>query len=437
MDFIKTAIIAILVFGFLIFIHEFGHYIFARIFKVTITEFSIGMGPKLLWYDSKKTGIKYAISAIPFGGYVAMVGEDGESDDPNAFNKKPAWQRLIITVAGATINIIAGVLATIIITSIINIGGTTVNAFYKTIYETSSYDSGLMTGDKITYVDGKKVETASELSDMIYEKGENPLKITVIREGKELVLENVQFPTIERDGKKCGLIDFEVVNGGTVVGVFYKTIYEVSSMDNGLMVGDRIVKVDGKRVRILDELSYEVMRKGYEPVDLVVIRDGKEVELNDVVFPTSEEQGQIFGIMDFQVRRIEKGFFEVIGYSVTKSVLIVRMCWESIFDLITGRYTLAAVSGPVGISEAIGTAAGEGALSLLSIVGLISMNLGVMNLLPLPALDGGRLVMILAEMITRKKIPAKIEATINAVGLAVLLGLSAIIMVKDIFGLFN
>ena len=346
MDLIKTVIIAILVFGFLVFIHEFGHYIFARIFKVTITEFSIGMGPKLLWYDSKKTGIKYAISAIPFGGYVAMVGEDGESDDPNAFNKKPAWQRLIITVAGAAINIIAGVLAIVVLASVAKIGGTTVAAFPE--------------------------------ADL-----------------------------------------------------------EVRSSESGLMVGDEIIKVDGKRVRILDELSYEIMRKGYEPVDLVVLRDGNEVTLENVVFPTATEQGQIFGVMDFQVKRIDKNFFNVIGYSLSKSVLIVRMCWESIIDLITGRYTLAAVSGPVGISEAIGSAASDGALSLLSIVGLISMNLGVMNLLPLPALDGGRLVMILAEMITRRKIPAKVEATINAVGLAVLLGLSAIIMVKDIFGLFK
>jgi hypothetical protein len=110
LEVVKTALIAILVFGFLIFIHEFGHYIFARIFKVTITEFSLGMGPKLLWYDSKKTGIRYCLSAIPFGGYVAMVGEDSESDDPNAFNKKPAWQRLIITVAGATVNIVVGII---------------------------------------------------------------------------------------------------------------------------------------------------------------------------------------------------------------------------------------------------------------------------------------------------------------------------------------
>ena len=346
MNIIQTVFVAILVFGFLIFIHEFGHYIFARIFKVTITEFSIGMGPKLVWYDSKKTGIRYCLSAIPFGGYVAMVGEDGESDDPNAFNKKPAWQRLIITVAGATINIIAGVIAMIILASVTNIGGTTIAA----------------------------------------------------------------FPEIG---------------------------YEVSSSDSGLMIGDEIVRVDGKRVKNLDALSYEIMRKGHEPVDITVIRNGEEKILENVVFPTDTEQGQVFGVMDFQVYRIEKNFFKVVGYSLSKSVLIVRMCWESIVDLITGRYTFAAVSGPVGISEAIGSAASQGAKSLLSIVGLISINLGVMNLLPLPALDGGRTVMIISEMITRKKVPANIEATINAVGLAVLLGLSAIIMIKDVIGLFN
>lgn len=344
MNIITTIFLSILIFGFLIFIHEFGHYIFARIFKVTITEFSIGMGPKLVWYDSKKTGIRYCISAIPFGGYVAMVGEDGDSDDPNALNKKPAWQRLIIIVAGATINIIAGVLATIILASMVNIGSTTVAAFPE-------------------------------------------------------------------------------------------TGFEVSSEDSGLKVGDEIIKVDGKKVSILDQLSYEIMRKGYEPIDITVIRDGEEKTFT-VEFPVAEEQGQTFGMMDFQVKRIEKNFFKVIGYSISKSALTVRMCWESIFDLITGRYTLAAVSGPVGISEVIGEAAHQGPASLLSIVALISINLGVMNLLPIPALDGGRMVLILVEMVTKKKLPPNVEATINAVSLLVLLGLSVIIMIKDVIGLF-
>ena len=342
---VVTALLAILVFGFLIFIHEFGHYIFARIFKVSITEFSIGMGPKLVWYDSKKTGIRYALSAIPIGGYVAMVGEDAESDDPNAFNKKPAWQRLIVTVAGAVINILAGVIAIIIFASIANIGSTTV------------YD----------------------------------------------------FPETE---------------------------YEISSADSGLQSGDRIIKVGSKRVNNADTLYYEITRNGNKPVDLTVVRDGVEITLEDVVFPTDTVSGQVFGIMDFKVYAQRKTFGSVLGYSLSKSVLTVRTCWESIYDLITGRYTFEAVSGPVGISEAIGDAAAYGFTAVLNIVSLISINLGVMNLLPLPALDGGRTVMILVEMITKKKLPPNVEATINAVGLALLLGLSMIVMIKDVIGLF-
>jgi len=348
LDLAITIIVAVLVFGFLIFIHEFGHYIFARLFKVTITEFSIGMGPKLVWYTSKKTGICYAISMIPIGGYVAMVGENEETEDPNSFDKKPAWQRLIITVAGAGVNIIAGFIAMFIFTAMVRIGGTTVAGFLPA--ETTGYD--------------------------------------------------------------------------------------ISSEQSGLCEGDKIVKVGNKRVKIADELSYEIMRQGNEPVDVVVIRDGKELTLYDVVFPSVEEQGQDFGVMDFSIYETEKTFGSFMEYSLRKSVLIVRMCWESVYDLITGRYTVAAVSGPVGISEALGSAARSGMLNLLYLTALISINLGVMNLLPIPALDGGRMITILIEIVTRKRIPRKIEGTINAVGLALLLGLSLVIMAKDIIGLF-
>ena len=344
---ILTALIAILVFGFLIFIHEFGHYIFARIFGVAIKEFSIGMGPKLVWYDSKKTGITYKVCALPIGGYVAMEGEDAESDNPNSFDKKPAWQRFIVTSAGALINIVFGFLAMIILAALVNINDTTVRVF-----------------------------APSEL-----------------------------------------------------------TGYEISSEDSGLMVGDRIIKVGNKQVSVYDELSYEIMRQGYEPIDITVIRNGEELTLPSVVFPTATESEQTFGMVDFGVNKKEKTVLTVLGYSIEKSVLTVRMCWESLFDLISGRYSLGAVSGPIGISSAIGTAASYGVASLLNIVVLISINLGVMNLLPIPALDGGRLISILFEMITRKKVPQKIEGVINAVGLMLLLGLSVVIMIEGVIQL--
>ena len=355
-----TVIVSVLVFGFLIFIHEFGHYIFARIFKVTIEEFSIGMGPRLFSWQSKKTGIKYSVALLPIGGFVAMPGENGEyndnagegeddpyRDDPNTFGKKPAWQRFIITVAGATINIVAGFLAMILLTGLVKIGNTEVAAYH----------------------------TAESLG------------------------------------------------------------MEPTSMNYGLKEGDVVLEIDGKKVRIYDELSYEIMRRGNEPVDVLVMRNGEELLVENVQFPLVTEQDQSFGMLDFKVREVKKSFGKVMQFSWRKSTLIVRMVWESLYDLISGRYSFGAVSGPVGISSAIGSAAKAGFTSLLYITVLISINLGVMNLLPIPALDGGRLFMILIEMITRKKLPAKVEGIINGVGFILLIGLSIVILVKDTFTL--
>ena len=347
METVTTIILAILIFGLLIFVHEFGHYFFARLFKVKIHEFSLGMGPKLLEYTSKKTGINYAISAVPIGGYVAMAGENDDSDDPNSFDKKPAWQRFIITVAGASVNILVGFIVMIIYTSLVNIGGTVVAEFVPT--DTSGYD--------------------------------------------------------------------------------------ITTSEQGIMLYDEIVAIDGRQVRIADQLSYEIMRRGYQPVDVTVIRDGERIVIPDVVFPTVEQSGQTFGVMDFKVFRDEKTVGSVLNYSFAKGVLMLQMCYESLADLITGRYSFEAVSGPVGISSAIGDAAKAGMEPLLYLTALISINLGVMNLLPVPALDGGRILTILIEIITRKRIPVKVEGIINAVGLFILLGLSAVILVKDIIQL--
>lgn len=343
---ILTAIIAILVFGFLILIHELGHYTTARIFNVTIDEFSIGMGPRVFSRTSKKTGIRYSIAAFPLGGFVAMAGEAEESDDPNSFDKKPAWQRFIITAAGATVNLVAGFIVVIILTSITNIAGTTVAGFV--------------------------------------------------------------------DHDKYG--------------------YDVST-EGVLMEGDVITHVDGNRVRILDELNYELMRRGTKPIDITVRRGGEVITLPDVVLPTVEQDGETFGMRDFYIYTTEKNLGTVISYSFSKSALIVRMCWESIIDLITGRYSLSAVSGPVGISSAIGEAASQGIAPFLYIFALISINLGFMNLMPIPALDGGRLLTTTVEMITRKKLPAKVENAVNGIGLIILLGLSVLIMIKDVFQL--
>ena len=336
-------ILAIIAFGLLIFVHEGGHFLTARLFSVTVNEFSIGMGPKLLSKKSEKSGVVYSLRALPIGGFVSMAGEDEESEDPNAFNKKPVWQRLIITVAGAATNLIIGfiVMAVLVCTS--------------------------------------------------------------------------------------------PVLGSTVVADFDEN---AASETAGLMLGDRIVEVDGRNVHIADDLLYEIMRLGIEPVDLTVVRDGEKVTVPDVSFPQISEEGVAFGINDFRVHVEEKNFSALCRHSFWRSGYTVRMIWESLYDLFTGRYGVQAVSGPVGVTEALTEAASTGAYNFVSLLTIISINLGVMNLLPLPALDGGRIVFLLIELVRRKPLKPQIEAYINAAGLAVLLLLMLLICVKDIVGLF-
>jgi regulator of sigma E protease len=335
-------LLAIFIFGFMIFIHELGHFMFAKIFKVTIKEFSIGMGPKI-FSKIGKDNVAYSLRLLPFGGYVAMVGEDEDSDDPNAFNKKSAWKRFIIILAGAVMNLLVGIIIMTILTA-----------------------------------------------------------------------------TTPRFGT-------------TVVGEFA----ENSTSIEQLQKNDKIVKVGNTRVNTASELSYEIMRKGYKPVDLTVIRDGKKIVLNDVDFPTVSSQGVVFGAMDFKVYGEDRTFGTVVKNSFYSCKSTIKMIYDSIFDLITGRYGIEQVSGPVGITGAITDAAKTDAYSLFYLIVVISMNLGVFNLLPIPALDGGSLLLLIVEMIIRKPIPSKIEYAIKAVGFILIMGLAVIIMLKDVIFLFK
>ena len=339
-------VIALLVFGVLIFIHESGHFFAARIFKVSIREFAIGMGPKIFSHVSKKNGIKYSLRLLPIGGFVSMVGEDEDSDDENAFNKKPVWQRIIITSAGAFMNIFVGIIVMAVV-----------------------------------------VASSKSL-------GSNVIALLPANEN----------------------------------GVNY-------SYEAGMRVGDEIIKVDGVRVHIANETLYEIMRRGINPTDITVKRGGEIVTLENVQFPVITEEGTNFGMIDFKVLSEEKNLGTVLKHSFFRSLSTIKMIWESLYDLITGRYGLDAVSGPVGVTKALGEAAKEGGMDLLYLAVIISMNLGVMNLLPLPALDGGRLLFQIVEVVRRRPVKPEIEGYIHFAGFVILMILMVIIAVKDVISL--
>lgn len=333
-------LLALFAFGVLIFFHELGHFVFAKIFKVAINEFSIGMGPKL-FSRIGKDGIKYALRLFPIGGYVAMEGESEESEDPNSFDKKPAYQRFIIVIAGAIMNIIIALLIVFALTVSSPYYGTTEIAQFS--------------GDVDSYM--------------------------------------------------------------------------------GLEIGDKIIKVSDTSVKTLDELSYQIMIKGYEPIDLLVVRNNEEMLIKDVSFPVKEEEGFKYGQMNFSVYGEKKTVSTILKNTIHTSISTVRMIWDSLIGLFTGRFGIKQVSGPIGVTGAMVEVAKYGPRNFFYLVAVISMNLGVFNLLPIPALDGGTLLMTAIEMIFKKKIPKKIEDIIKLVGFGLLITLIIFVSVKDIFNL--
>ena len=339
-------LVAILFFGLIIFFHELGHFSFAKLFKVKINEFAMGMGPTLLKF--KKGETKYALRLLPIGGFVSMEGEDESSDNENAFCNKPAWQRFIIVAAGGVVNLLMGVLIVAVM---------------------------------LTQVD------------------------------------LIGLPQIH---------SFE----------------ENAVSSQHLQAGDKIEKINGKRVYSEYDLSFLMQRDKDGVFDFVVERNGEKVELNGVRFGTYDNNGTLTIIYDFIIRGVEPSFTGVLKNSVLESVSIGRIVWISLLDLVTGQYGLSDLSGPIGtvtyIADAAEIAQQETDYSyLLTMLAMITINIGLFNLLPLPALDGGRLFFILIEMIFRKPVPRKYEGWVHATGLVLLLILMAVISFSDIWRLIK
>ena len=349
-------IFAIIIFSFLIFIHELGHFLAAKASNVQVNEFAMFMGPALVKWQRGET--LYSIRCIPLGGYCAMEGEDADTDNPRSFQKAAWWKRLGILLAGAAMNFVSGFLIFALVLS--------------------------------------------------------PAK-------------GFAQPVIA-----------EAEAGNTV-------IYE-----EGLHVGDRILKINGNRVYITSDVSMLLNVDGYMTYDLVIERDGKTIELNDFPmerheFPnkdgsTSRRYGFLF---DYE----EKTLGSLLNHTWKTCLSVVQSVKLSLQMLLTGQAGLRDVAGPVGIVDMMNDTAQkanstqDAILDLLYFGAFIAVNLAVMNLLPIPALDGGRAVALLltvaVEKITRRKIDPKYEGYIHAAGMLLLLGFMAVVMFKDIFTVFK
>lgn len=329
-------------FGVIIMIHELGHFLTAKLFHVTVDEFSLGMGPAI--FKKERGGTVYSLRAFPIGGYVKMQGEDPEEDgtrdtDPGKFYNKPCWQRMIILAAGALMNLLLGLVVAVVMT---------------------------------------------------------------------LCLPAVPTNT---------------------VALFAE---DASSEQTGLRIGDEIVKIDGVRVYTDQDIVTQLLRSDDGVYEFVVKRDGEKVSLSGVTLQS--EGGSLK--LDFKVQAAKKGVINTISYSARAFVSITRSIWLSLGELIRGKVGFSELSGPVGVGEVIGKAVSAGLDTFLYIAAFITINIGVFNLLPIPALDGGRLLFVLIELIFRKPVAPKYEGMIHFVGLMLLLGLMVAVTAKDILHLF-
>lgn len=350
-----SILFAVFIFSFLIFIHELGHFVSAKLSGVQVNEFSMFMGPAI-W--KKKIGeTLYSIRCIPIGGYCAMEGEDSDTDNPRSFQKAAWWKRLIILVAGAAMNFLAGLL----------------------------------------------------ILCVIYAPAEGFVT-----------------PVIER---------FE--NYATVD-------------DYGLQVGDRFVEVDGEKIYLHSDFSMMLSLNSGDYHDIVVERNGQLIELKNFYLERHEvvnEDGSTSMLMGFRFGSEKANFGTTLSFVGKTAIGWVRTVRLSLQMLFIGKAGFSDLSGPVGIVGQMTDVAAssettmDAVLNLLYFGAFIAVNLAVMNLLPIPALDGGRVVALLLttviEAITRKKLNPKYEGYIHAAGMILLLGLTALILFKDVIFLFK
>ncbi len=341
-------ILAVLLFGILILVHEFGHFFTAKLSGVQVNEFSLFMGPAI--WKKQKGETLYALRCVPIGGYCAMEGEDGDSDNPRAFTNAKVWKRLIILAAGSTMNFLTGLLIVALL---------------------------------FTFA-------------------------------------------------------WDVIPGKTVAG-----IHPGRPFESVLQVGDEFASIDGERVYTQADITMLLDRDTDGKHDITVLRNGEKLELTDVPMQRDQldENGDLkYG---FLIGSQEKTIGSVLAYTWNQSMDFVRLVRLGLSDLFTGRAGIRDMSGPVGIITTVaeqGThsaTVGIGVENVFYLFAFIAINLAVMNLLPIPALDGGRIVCLLVtaaiEKITRRKVNPKYEGYLHAGFMVLLLAFMAFITFKDVF----
>lgn len=411
-----TIITALLVFSVIVLVHEYGHYKVARIVGIKVEEFAVGMGPVL--YKKQKNGIIYSIRAIPLGGFCKMEGEEEDVKSKTSFSNKTVLQRFSVVAAGPVMNFVLALVLFIVIALSFGVPGTRIDFIDESSNE---YAAGIRTNDKIISVNNKKAYIWEDIYFQIINTNRDSYSVVIERDGKQKEL------NIKNNYRKLVGITTNLVDGKSTTNIS-PTDMNSPAYKAGIEDGDKVIKINGKSVDTWEEIISEINKGEGSVVKITVDRNG---EIHDYEITPKTEISVRYNT------KVEKSFVNAIASSPYKTVYYIRLMFDSIVQLVTGKLSGDAVGGPVMVISMVGEAAKSGLLSVLNLAAFISINLGFMNLLPIPALDGSKLIFLIIEGIRGKAIPVEKESLVHFIGFVLLITLMIFITYKDILRVFR
>ena len=414
-SFLITALKIIFVLGFLILIHEAGHFFVARICRVLVNEFSIGFGPVIWKKQGKQT--KYTLRLIPLGGFVNLEGEEERSEKEGSYSNASIPKRIAIILAGGLVNIVFALIVYFILMFCVN--NHTSLVVESTIHQYAAQISGIEQGDKILKIDGKNIYTKSDIDKIMKESNGEEMVITIKRnsEQKEILL----TPT-KQEYKNTGIYLKSASSGENTKII---TVEAGSSAEkSGIKANDEILKINGLEVQNQTKILEIINEKENEILKFTLKRGNEQLE---VELKPETHYNYYLGIY---FAKAENNFINNVYYSFFETKDFMFSIFDNLKMLFTGKVRVDQFMGPVGISEVV--AKTNKIADFVNILALISLSLGVTNLLPIPALDGGKFLLLVVEAIRGKKLSEKTEINLQLIGFAFLITLSLYITYHDI-----
>jgi regulator of sigma E protease len=423
-----TLVYFLIVIGILVFVHELGHFVMAKRAGVRVEKFSLGFGPKLFGF--KKGDTEYLISALPLGGYVKMAGENPDEEptgDSGEFQSKTIWQRVTIAATGPLTNILLAFL----VMPLVFMVGTYSEGPAKVGYvdkNSPAERAGFMDGDIVKEINGRSISDWTKAMTLIAVNPDTDVTVTVDRQGENKVL--ILRPAVATEFKigTSGLIPDMPAEIGKLKPGF-------PAEKAGLQVNDKIIAVDGKIIYHWNQFSTLVKESKGKKLMLTIERG--TVRMQKAMTPIEDGGRYLIGVEPI-MRMVFKqhGFVESLSLGFNKTIEFIDLTFITLKKLLTFNLSIKTLGGPVMIAQMSGQAGAAGLSAFLSLLAMISISLGILNLLPIPVLDGGLLLFLAIEAIRKKPLSRKVMETAQSIGAATLITLIVVVSYNDIMRIF-